>query len=82
MRSNDTMTVADLRKAIEDLPEDTRVYFYTSTTNEETPGFSPINTLESACRGVVVLSNSGFWPEVYKNSELAGQIAIPNFDDR
>lgn len=81
MRSENTMTVAELIKALEGFPEAAEVYIHLPVNKEERPGFDYVNTLETVGRDVVVLSNTGFWPEVYKNPELAGQIAIPDFDD-
>lgn len=82
MRSENTMTVKELIEALEDFPKAAEVYIHLPLDKERTPGFDYVNTIETAGQGVIVLSNSGFWPEVYKNPELAGQIAIPEFDDR
>lgn len=81
MRSESTMTVAELIEALKGFPGAAEVYIYMPVDKERTPGFDYINTIENAVRGTVVLSNSGFWPEVYKDPELAGQITIPDFDD-
>lgn len=81
MRSENTMTVAELIEALKGFPGAAEVYIHLPVDKERTPGFDYVNTIESACRGVVVLSNSGFWPEVYKDPKLAGQISIPDFDD-
>lgn len=75
--SDSTMTVGDLRYALRDFPDTTKVYFYPSTER----GFECINTLESLTKDAIVLSDHGFWNTVYKNPELAGQISIPDFDD-
>lgn len=81
MKSENTMTVAELIEALEGFPGAAEVYIHLPLDKERTPGFDYVNTLETAGRDVVVLSNTGFWPEVYKNPELAGQIVIPDFDD-
>lgn len=82
MRSKITMTVAELIEALKSFPESAEVYIHLPIDKERTPGFDYVNTVEIVTRDIIVLSNSGFWPEVYKNPELAGQISIPDFDDR
>lgn len=80
MKSENTMTVAELMEALEGFPGSAEVYIYLPTDREKGTGFDYVNTVESATRDAVVLSNSGFWHVIYKNPELADQIAIPDFD--
>lgn len=81
MNSENTMTVAELIEALEGFPGAAEVYIHLPLDKERTPGFDYVNTIETAGPGIIVLSNDGFWPEIYKNPELAGQVTIPEFDD-
>lgn len=81
MRSENTMTVAELIDALRGFPASAEIYIYVPTDKERTPGFDYINSVEKMQRDVVLLSNNGFWPEIYNDPELAGQVVIPEFDD-
>lgn len=81
MRSENTMTVDELIDALRGFPGAAEVHIYIPAERGATRGFDYINTVESAAKDTVILSNHGFWPDVYKDPELAGQIMIPDFDD-
>lgn len=83
MRSENTMTVAELIEALRGFPAEAEVYIYDSEVNKPLRlclGY--VNSVETINHDTVVISDSGFWSAVYKDETLAGQIAIPDFDDR
>lgn len=79
MKDRNTMVVSELIKALSIFPDDAEVYIYNSEIDKPLRiclGY--LNSVESDGDDTVILSNTGFWPAVYKDETLAERITIPD----